>query len=315
MSQKPSQVSYLTVTEFSGAGQRIDNYLVNKLKNVPKSKIYSILRKGEVRVNKGRIKPSYKLQLDDIVRVPPITQSEIIKPIITDATIKRIDIESAILYEDTNIVVINKPAGLAVHGGSGVSFGLIEMLRQIRPQDHLELVHRLDRDTSGCVMVAKTPAMLRAMHALFVSKQISKIYHTLVKGFANESFIVREPLLKHVLSSGERMVTAHPEGQKSETKFSVLKRYDALTLLQAEPVTGRTHQIRVHAATRGLPIIGDQKYGDKAYNQIVRKVGLKRLYLHAYALNFVCPLTNKEFKIQAPYDSEWQQGIDSLQGR
>lgn len=308
------KVSYLTVTEASGAGQRIDNYLVKTLKNIPKSKIYSILRKGEVRVNKGRIKPSYKLQADDIVRLPPLLQDETTKPIITDAAIERINIEKAVLYEDDNFLIVNKPSGLAVHGGSGVSFGLIEMLRKIRPQiaSSLELIHRIDRDTSGCVMIAKNPAMLRAMHAMFKNKQITKTYHLLVKGYAHDTFTVRDALKKYTLASGERLVSAHPEGQAAETHFKVLARYNGSTLLQANPVTGRTHQIRVHAAIRNLPIIGDQKYGDKAYNQIVRKLGLKRLFLHAYALDFVCPLTKTKLHIQASYAADWQDGLKEL---
>ena len=310
----PSKVSFLTVTEDSGAGQRIDNYLVNKLKNIPKSKIYSILRKGEVRVNKGRIKPSYKLQLDDIVRVPPLTQGEA-PPVrvITDVMIASVNLEDAIIYEDQNLLIINKPVGIAVHGGSGLSFGVIEMLRTIRPDAKtLELIHRIDKETSGCVMLAKTPAMLRAMHALFRNGDINKTYHALVKGYANESFIVQEPLKKFVLISGERMVRAHPEGQESETRFSVLERYNGATLLQAQPVTGRTHQIRVHAAVRGLPIVGDQKYGDKSYNTALRKLGMKRLFLHARELSFICPITDAKINVQAPYDTAWQQGITTL---
>ncbi len=313
MSIIANQVSFLTVTPNSGEGQRIDNYLVNKLKNIPKSKIYNILRSGEVRVNKGRIKPSYKLQAEDIIRIPPLKISATIKPIITDAAITRINIEQAVIYEDVNLLIVNKPSGLAVHGGSGVSFGLIEMLRQMRPeQETLELIHRIDRDTSGCVMLAKNPKMLRAMHQLFQDKKIHKIYHTLVKGYANDSFVVNQPLQKYTLSSGERMVSATPDGMPSETKFTVLQRLNGTTLLQAEPVTGRTHQIRVHAATRGLPIVGDQKYGDKAYNQIVRKLGLKRLFLHALALNFVCPVTGSRIAIQAPYAADWLHGVQAL---
>lgn len=312
MSGNVSKVSFVTVTVDSGAGQRIDNYLVKILKNIPKSKIYSILRKGEVRVNKGRIKPCYKLQEDDIVRLPPLTQAEITKPIITDAAIQRIDLENAILLENDHLLVINKPSGLAVHGGSGLNFGLIEMLRVMRPKATLELVHRLDRDTSGCIILAKTPTMLRAMHALFKNREINKVYHALVKGYANDSFVVKEPLQKYILASGERMVTAHPDGSPSETIFKVLARYNGTTLLQAEPVTGRTHQIRVHSVLRNLPIVGDQKYGDKSYNLMVRKLGLRRLFLHAYELNFVCPLTGNKVHIQAPYDSDWQKGIDSI---
>lgn len=300
------QVSYLTVTESTGAGQRIDNYLVKKLKNIPKSKIYSILRKGEVRVNKGRIKPSYKLQLDDVVRVPPLTHTQITTPIISDNAVASFDLSNAIIYEDQNLLIINKPSGLAVHGGSGLNFGLIELLRQMRPEEKsLELIHRIDRDTSGCVMLAKNAKILRAMHELFKTNQIKKTYHLLVKGYAKENFIVDEPLKKFVLSSGERMVRVHPEGQTARTEFKVLQRYENVSLLQASPITGRTHQIRVHAAVRGLPIIGDQKYGDKQTNQIMRKLGLKRLFLHARELKFTCPISAKKIHLQAEYHKDW----------
>lgn len=311
MSIATSKVSFFTVTDASGLGQRIDNFLVKKLKNIPKSKVYSILRKGEVRVNKGRVKPSYKLQLDDIVRIPPLTNPE---PTNAPISLERIqhdfDLENAIIYEDNNLLVINKPAGLAVHGGSGLSFGVIELLRALRPKDSgLELIHRIDRDTSGCIMLAKSPAMLRAMHELFKTNQIRKTYHALVKGYASDTFIVCEPLKKFILASGERLVHAHPDGQPAETRFKVLARYNGATLLQAQPITGRTHQIRVHAAVRGLPIVGDQKYGDKAYNQAMRRLGLKRLYLHARELSFTCPITHITINIQAKYDQLWQDGL------
>lgn len=315
MSGVPSKVSFFTVTEISGAGQRIDNYLVKKLKNIPKSKVYSILRKGEVRVNKGRIKPSYKLQLDDIVRVPPLSYTEPANIVLTPTSFARtgFDLEKSIIYEDNNLLILNKPSGLAVHGGSGLSFGVIEMVRTLRPNDTgLELIHRIDRDTSGCIMLAKSPTMLRAMHELFKTNKIQKTYHALVKGYANDNFIVREPLKKFTLESGERLVHVHPEGQAAETKFNVLTRYQGATLLQAQPVTGRTHQIRVHTAVRGLPIIGDQKYGDKAYNQAMRRLGLKRLYLHARELAFICPITHITINVQAKYDQGWQDGLVAL---
>ena len=312
-----SKVAFITVTETMGAGQRIDNFLVGKLKNIPKSKIYNILRRGEVRVNKGRIKPSYKLQAEDIVRLPPLVnpsqKSNACEPVITEKQIASFNLDAAVIYEDANLLIINKPAGLAVHGGSGLSFGLIEMLRQMRP-DHtgLELIHRIDRDTSGCVMLAKNPKILKAMHQLFQNGQINKIYHTLVKGYAAENFVVNEPLKKFVLASGERLVRAHPEGQASITKFKVLQRYNNATLLQAMPITGRTHQIRVHASLRGLPIIGDQKYGNKQNDLVMRKLGLKRLFLHAQQLSFKCPLTAKIINVQAEYDKDWHNGLNTL---
>lgn len=311
-----NKASFITVTVDGGAGQRIDNYLVKTLKNVPKSKIYSILRRGEVRVNKGRIKPSYKLQAEDIVRVPPLTNTQreagaSVRPI-TSKQIDSFNLDAAVVYEDDNLLIINKPSGLAVHGGSGLSFGLIEMLRAMRPEQHLELIHRIDRDTSGCVMLAKSQKMLRAMHELFRTSQIKKIYHALVKGYAAPSFIINEPLKKFVLSSGERLVRVHPEGQESVTEFTVLARYNGVTLLQASPITGRTHQIRVHAAHRGLPIVGDDKYGDKLHDQMLRKLGLKRLFLHARELKFVCPLTGKQISVVAKYDQDWNNGLTIL---
>lgn len=309
-----TKVAYLTIAE-ANAGQRIDNYLVKKLNNVPKSKIYSILRKGEVRVNKGRIKPSYKLQADDIVRLPPLVQDTKPVPVISQPAIERINIEQAILYEDENMLIINKPTGLAVHGGSGVSFGLIELLRTTRADFSLELVHRLDRDTSGCVLVAKNPPMLRAMHKLFASRQINKIYHTIVKGFARSQFSVKEPLKKSTLSSGERMVSIHPEGDSAHTDFAMLKRLNGATLLEAKPITGRTHQIRVHAASSGLPIIGDTKYGDKAYNKVMAKVGVERLFLHAHTIDFICPLSGKPIKITAELDDAWLVAMEILQAK
>lgn len=292
-------VSYLTVTEEVGAGQRIDNFLLRRLKNVPKSKIYNILRKGEVRVNKGRIKPSYKLQADDVVRVPPVQHTE--KRLLTNKQMA--DISVPVLYEDKNLLIVNKPAGLVVHGGSGLSFGLIELLRALRPEQKvLELVHRLDKDTSGCIMLAKNSKMLRVLHTMLREGSINKVYHCLVEGYAPDAFKVDVPLKKFVLASGERMVKVHPEGKSSLTRFMTIDRLATRhTLLKAEPVTGRTHQIRVHAAQHGLPIIGDSKYG-------VRKKA-QRLFLHARQLSFTCPLSDKEIIVTAEYDELWQQGI------
>ncbi len=312
-----SKVSFLTVTENGGAGQRIDNYLVSKLKNIPKSKIYNILRRGEVRVNKGRIRPSYKLQVEDIVRIPPlnITRCKAVDftPVMLANQFENFNLSQAIVYEDENLIIVNKPSGLAVHGGSGISFGFIELLRAARNDlEHIELIHRIDRDTSGCVMLAKSSKMLRAMHELFRNKQINKIYHALVKGYAPDQLTVDAPLMKYVLSSGERLVRVHPEGQASITKFKVLQRYSGNTLIQAEPVSGRTHQIRVHAMYKNLPIIGDEKYGNKQHNQVMRKLGFKRLFLHARELKFICPLHGKQINVQAEYDSEWIAALDNI---
>lgn len=308
-------VTHLNVTAESGAGQRIDNYLFNKLKGVPKSKIYNILRKGEVRVNKCRIKPCYKLQIDDIIRVPPIKVQQVEAPMgVGQKQLDSLNLEAAILHEDDNIIILNKPAGLAVHGGSGLSFGLIEAMRATRPDaGHLELVHRLDRDTSGCIMIAKTVPMLRAMHAQLRDDKVQKTYHTLVKGYVGADFKVNMPLKKFTLQSGERMVRVNEEeGRPSLTEFSVLERFKNLTLLAAKPITGRTHQIRVHAAYRNLPIVGDEKYGNKEFNQTMRKLNVKRMYLHARQLVFTCPITQEQIAVVAPYDQNWEHGINSL---
>lgn len=291
-------VSYLTVTEELGAGQRIDNFLLRRLKNVPKSKIYNILRKGEVRVNKGRIKPSYKLQPDDVVRVPPVqhtAQRQLTRE-------QAVEMQVPVLYEDTNLLIVNKPAGLAVHGGSGLSFGLIELLRAQRPQQQvLELVHRLDKDTSGCIMLAKSSKMLRGLHSMLQDALINKVYHCLVHGYAADAFKVDAPLKKFILASGERIVKVHPEGKVSLTRFMTVDRFAKHSLLQATPVTGRTHQIRVHAAQHGLPIVGDSKYG--------KQKNASRLFLHARQLSFTCPVSDKEIIVTAEYDELWQQGI------
>jgi 23S rRNA pseudouridine955/2504/2580 synthase len=311
-----NKVAYLNVTAEAGAGQRIDNYLVNKLKGVPKSKIYNILRKGEVRVNKGRIKPNYRLKADDIVRVPPLltTNTNADNFAISADQVAHFNLDQSIIYEDTNLLILNKPAGLAVHGGSGLKFGLIELLRVLRPQDqNLALVHRIDRDTSGCIILAKTNVMLRAMHALFREGLIQKDYHTLVKGFVAGDFKVDAPLKKFAVLSGERIVRVNEhEGQEALTKFVLLERYNGASLLQASPITGRTHQIRVHAAHRGLPIVGDDKYGNREFNQAMRNAGLKRLYLHARQLVFTCPLSGQMIVAQAPYDASWDAGILNL---
>ena len=310
-----NKVAYLNVTEEAGAGQRIDNYLVNKLKGVPKSKIYNILRKGEVRVNKGRIKPNYRLQANDIVRVPPLLTTNVNADnfAISSDQLAHFNLQQSIIYEDDNLLIINKPAGLAVHGGSGLKFGLIELLRVLRPQDkNLSLVHRIDRDTSGCIILAKTQAMLRAMHALFREGLVQKNYHVLVKGFVAGDFKVNEPLMKFAVLSGERIVKVHPDGQAALTEFMLLERYNGASLLQASPITGRTHQIRVHAAHRGVPIVGDDKYGNKQFNQAMRNLGLKRLFLHARQLVFTCPLSGQMIVAQAEYDQGWTAGLVNL---
>ncbi|MBB5188487.1 23S rRNA pseudouridine955/2504/2580 synthase [Zhongshania antarctica] len=300
----------LVAVEADYVGQRIDNFLMRELKGVPKSRIYNLLRRGEVRVNKSRAKPDYKLQAGDIVRVPPVrvaVREESVVPLGLDAGLR-----SAILYEDAGLLVINKPSGLAVHGGSGISLGLIEALRQMYPeQRHLELVHRLDRDTSGCVMVAKKRSVLKQLHELLKARKgVDKRYLALVGGkWPARKQQVNAPLQKNVLSSGERMVRVELEGKKSVTEYTLLRRVAGASLIEARPVTGRTHQIRVHCQYAGYPILGDDKYGDDEADANFRKLGLKRLFLHAHSLAF--NLDGKRISVVAPLPPELEKVLEN----
>lgn len=295
------------------AGQRIDNFLITYLKGVPKTFIYRILRKGEVRVNKGRIKPEYKLQAGDVVRVPPVRVPERDEPVpVAQGLLQRL--EAAIVHEDKGLIVLNKPAGIAVHGGSGLSFGVIEAFRQLRPDaKELELVHRLDRDTSGLLMIAKKRSMLRHLHEQLRGDGVDKRYMALVRGnWPTAQKQVRAPLLKSNLRSGERMVEVNEEGKEALTLFKVLRRFgDFATMVEARPITGRTHQIRVHALHAGHCIAGDPKYGDEDFSREVRDLGGKRLFLHAYALTVPLP-DGGELKLEAPVDEMWAKTVERL---
>ncbi len=291
------------VVESDRAGQRIDNFLLATLKGVPRSRIYRILRKGEVRVNRARVKASYKLQDGDQVRIPPVRvaqRDEAVRP--GDKLLQRL--EQAILHEDRRLLVLNKPSGVAVHGGSGLNYGVIEALRVLRPKEqHLELVHRLDRDTSGCLLVAKRRSVLRTLHELLRGSGVDKRYVALVAGrWEQERAKVDAPLLKNQLKSGERMVTVNPDGKSALTHFRVLEHLPGATLLEARLITGRTHQIRVHLAHLGTPILGDQKYGDAASTEMSRELGLKRLFLHAESVAFSWPEEDGEMHFQAPLE-------------
>lgn len=314
MSEKTGlQVSFVTITE-DHLGQRIDNFLITHLKGVPKSAIYKILRKGEVRVNKKRIKPVYKLQLDDIVRIPPIKVAEREEFVPTKLD-KIAQLEEAILFEDKYLIVINKPSGMAVHGGSGLSYGLIEALRALRPDERsLELVHRLDRDTSGCLLIAKRRSVLTSLHEQLREKTMEKNYWALVDGqWDSKTKNVTEGLRKNTLQSGERIVRVdNNEGKPSHTRFKVLERFDDCSLVLASPVTGRTHQIRVHTQCEGHPIAGDDKYGDQAFDAAMRKVGLNRLFLHAHDLRFYHPKNETTMRVEAPLDKVLTNCIKTL---
>ncbi|HSC82062.1 MAG TPA: 23S rRNA pseudouridine(955/2504/2580) synthase RluC [Pseudomonas sp.] len=295
------------------AGQRIDNFLAARLKGVPKTLIYRILRKGEVRVNKGRIKPEYKLQAGDIVRVPPLRLAERDEPVpLAKSLLERL--EDAIVFEDKALIVLNKPAGIAVHGGSGLNYGVIEAFRQLRPDaKDIELVHRLDRDTSGLLMIAKKRSMLRHLHEALRGDGVDKRYMALVRGsWPTSKKRVSAPLLKNNLRSGERMVEVNPEGKEALTEFRVLRRFgEFATLVEASPITGRTHQIRVHAQYAGHSIAGDSKYGDDDFTREVRDLGGKRLFLHAYALKITLP-DGQVLQVEAPVDQVWAQTLERL---
>ena len=295
------------------AGQRIDNFLRTQLKRVPKTLIYRILRKGEVRVNKGRIKPEYKLQAGDVVRVPPLRLAERDEPApLAQGLLERL--EAAIVYEDKALIVLNKPAGIAVHGGSGLNYGVIEAFRQLRPEaKEIELVHRLDRDTSGLLMIAKKRSMLRHLHEALRGDGVDKRYLALVRGnWPAARKQVRAPLMKNNLRSGERMVEVNVEGKDALTEFRVLRRFgDFATLVEASPITGRTHQIRVHAKHAGHSIAGDSKYGDEEFTREIRELGGKRLFLHAHSLQVKLPEGNI-LKVEAPVDDVWTLTMERL---
>ncbi|BCV44905.1 23S rRNA pseudouridine(955/2504/2580) synthase RluC [Shewanella algae] len=311
----PNQQVRLVTIDEDNVGQRIDNFLLSKLKGVPKSMIYRIVRKGEVRVNKKRIKPEYKLAEGDQVRIPPVRVSEENYRTAPSANLERVSrLEDRVLFEDKHILVLNKPTGIAVHGGSGVDYGVIEALRSLRPQQKfLELVHRLDKDTSGVLLVAKKRSALKHLHDQLRHKQMQKDYQALVRGeWQKHDKVVKAPLLKLTLKSGERIVRVNTEGKASETRFKILQRYDGATLVQASPVTGRTHQIRVHCQYAGHPIACDEKYSEQKFDDSMRALGLNRLFLHAAQLKFTHPDTETEMTVQAPLDPELLELLDKL---
>ena len=294
-------------------GQRIDNYLLGLLKGVPRSFVYRILRRGEVRVNRGRIQASYRLQPGDLVRIPPVKVPVKASPARPgEPALRRL--EGAILLETPRFMVINKPSGMAVHGGSGLNFGVIEALRILRPAEHhLELVHRLDRETSGCLLVSRKRSALRILHELLREDEVDKRYLALLAGrWDKESLEVDAPLRKNTLRSGERIVRIDPEGKPARTRFRRLERFEDATLVEARLLTGRTHQIRVHAAHMGMPILGDPKYGDAQANREMRRRGLKRMFLHARALRFRWPGEEQTLWVEAPLDAALEGILNDL---
>lgn len=293
------------------AGQRIDNFLLRHLKGVPRSLIYRILRRGEVRVNKGRIKPEYRVQAGDQVRIPPVRTGQ---PVPGPGGGPGSRLEERILYEDARLLVVDKPAGMAVHGGSGLSFGVIEALRAARPEARfLELVHRLDRETSGCLLIAKRRSELRMLHELLRGGGVEKRYLALVRGrWSRGETLVEAPLLKNQLRSGERIVTVDAEGKAADSRFRPLEIHREASLVEVELGTGRTHQIRVHGAHIGHPLAGDEKYGDAEFNRRMRDLGLRRLFLHAHSLGFADPESGREVHVSAPLPDELRVVLDRL---
>jgi len=308
-----NRVTYITISS-EQAGQRIDNFLHTYLKGVPKSHVYRILRKGEVRINKGRVQATYRLQENDSLRLPPIRQAiektQTLHPNILHT------LSNSILYEDKQLLIIDKPAGMAVHGGSGLSFGVIEGLRTLYPKLSLELVHRLDRETSGCLMVSKKRALLKQLHQQLQAGQIKKHYLALVKGQWNPRITeVDAPLRKNVLHSGERIVRIDKTGKPALSRVQIERQFKHSTLLRIQPATGRTHQIRVHTAYTQHPIAGDEKYGDDEFNRYIRReYGLNRLFLHASHLAFYLPEQDYQLAIDAPLPPILEQCLSTLIG-
>lgn len=303
----------VTVTALH-AGQRIDNFLARYSKGLPKSHLYRILRKGEVRVNKKRIKPDYRVQAGDVVRVPPMRLATPASKVTALPSHLEELLKSRILYEDKGLLIINKPAGMAVHGGSGINLGLIEALRFMYPQETaLELAHRLDRDTSGCLLLAKKPSLLKEIHELLRKGGVDKRYLALVKGYwPKHLHVVDAALKKFELQSGERMVKVDDAGKPSQTEFRVIQRFADTTLVEAKLLTGRTHQIRVHGMHVGHPLVGDEKYGDKDFNKLCRGQGCKRLFLHASSVSFTLPSYGKTITAQAPLEADLENCLQIL---
>lgn len=308
-----NKVQLLEIDEGS-EGQRLDNFLLKTLKGAPRSLIYRIIRKGEVRVNKGRAKPETKLSLGDMVRVPPVKLAD--KQVQHKPGAGLISVlDRSVVYESDRLLVINKPSGLAVHGGSGVNLGLIEALRAREgAPKYLELVHRLDKETSGCVMVAKKRSMLTYLQDLLRKEgRINKRYLALVQGqWSKRKLVVDAPLYKHEAKGGERRVSVdHRQGKSSRTQFRLLESFQHSSLVEAKPMTGRTHQIRVHALHEDHPLVGDDKYGDPDFNQFMKAEGVKRLFLHAFALSVPMP-DGSTLELEAPLPGELEKALVKL---
>ena len=310
-----ASVRFVTISP-EQAGQRIDNFLLRELKGVPRSVIYRILRKGEVRVNKGRIKAVYRLKEGDSIRIPPVRVAPERQGAVVSDELRQ-QLQEAIIQEDRDLLILDKPAGLAVHAGSGIRWGIIEMFRAIRPElAYLELVHRLDRETSGCLLLAKNRESLTALHEQIQLHHFDKRYLALVAGpWHNEGDrTINEPL-ERIQRGGERMVEVSLAGKSAISHLHPVSKYRDSTLLEVRIETGRTHQIRVHCASIDHPVAGDDKYGDREFNTRMKKMGLKRLFLHAHSLSFTHPRSGEPVHISAPLGRELQQVLTLLETR
>lgn len=308
---RSQQVSHSEIDE-DLAGQRLDNYLLTRLKGVPRSHVYRLIRSGQVRVNSGRVQPKYRLKAGDSVRVPPVRRRE---PQHVTGSGRGLDwLAERIIYEDNRLLVVNKPSGLAVHGGSGLEFGLIEGLRSLRPSSKtLELVHRLDRGTSGCLLVAKRRSALRQLHALIREGAVTKRYLALVRGRWEHGEVEIHTPLTVARDGGGARVRPDASGKPSVSIFRLVNQFGSrASLVEVELKTGRTHQIRVHAASAGHPVAGDDRYGDPQFNSACRADGLKRIFLHAQLIEFVWPETGEEFIVSTPLPDELNEFLDRL---
>lgn len=309
---EPPRVQRLEIAD-EFAGQRLDNFLFRHLKGVPKSRVYRMLRTGEVRVNGGRAKAEDRLTGGDVLRIPPVRTAARDTEAVASPRLRE-RLEARILFEDAHLLALNKPVGLPVHGGTGQSAGVIESLRLLRPEARfLELVHRLDRDTSGCLLIAKKRSALTALHELFRGEGVDKRYLALLSSvWARQRLLVDAPLEKNIRQGGERMVKVSRAGKSAQTEFRRLRRFSAATLVEARPLTGRTHQIRVHALHLGHPLAGDERYGDENANREFRRLGLRRLFLHAAELHFPHPDSGEMLHLAAPLETELETFLETL---
>lgn len=304
-----TRVAYCLISA-DQAGQRIDNFLMTQLKGVPRSRIYRLLRKGEVRVNKKRVSAFYRLEQDDSVRLPPLFLKEKAQHA-PPSQVTTALLAERILYEDDNLLIINKPSGMSVHAGNTVRVGVVEALRHLYPKlVNMELAHRLDSETSGCLVLAKKKKILREIHALLREGKVNKIYWALTKGkWKRSEYHVNLPLHKDYRDGGKHVVEVRRDGKSALTVFAPLQIFEEASLMEVKLMTGRTHQIRVHAAYQGHPLAGDDRYGDEAFNKLARERGLKRLFLHSRSIEFTLPSLNQLIKVEASLDVELEAAV------